>query len=315
MRLIYLGTPPFAVPALKRLAAAGYEIVAVMTQPDRPVGRKQILTAPPVKLTAHEHGIRVLQPEKIRTDEARSSLEPLFQSVDAAVVAAYGRILPGWMLTGPAHGCINIHSSLLPKYRGAAPINWAIANGEAETGVTIMQMDEGLDTGPILCQRSLVIGPTETSEELTLRLSEVGAELLLTSLPLIARGELEPVAQDDSAATLAPILRREDGRVDWSMTALRVFNRRRGFTPFPGCFTLLGGERLEITACQPLNEPSASDLPPGSIILVERDSFNVQCGAGTELRVTSVQPAGKREMSVRDFLNGVRLKPGDRFNP
>lgn len=315
MRLIYLGTPPFAVPALKSLLAAGHEVVAVITQPDRPVGRRQILTPPPVKLTASEHGITVLQPEKIRTAEARASLEPLFQSVDAAVVAAYGRILPGWMLTGPRLGCINIHSSLLPKYRGAAPINWAIAAGETETGVTIMLMDEGLDTGPILSQRALAIGPTETSAELTARLAEVGAELLLASLPLIARGELNPVAQDDSAATLAPILRREDGRVDWSMTAIHIFNRRRGFTPFPGCFTILAGERLEIVACQPLAGQSASDLTPGSITRVERDCFNVQCGGGTELKVTTVQPAGKREMNVRDFLNGVKLKPGDRFDP
>ena len=219
------------------------------------------------------------------------------------------------MLTGPRLGCINIHSSLLPKYRGAAPINWAIAAGETETGVTIMQMDEGLDTGPILSQRSIRIGPNETSEELTVRLAGVGAELLLATLPLIARGDLKPVAQDDTAATLAPILRREDGRIDWSMTAVRVFDRRRGFTPFPGCFTLLAGERLEILSCEPLDGQLGSDLIQGSIILVERDSFNVQCGAGTVLRVTAVRPAGKREMSVRDFLNGVKLKPGDRFDP
>ena len=321
MKLIYLGTPAFAVPTLERLIAAGHEIRAVITQPDRPVGRKQVLTPPPVKVVAEAHQLPVIQPEKIRTAEARALFEPLFGEADAAIVAAYGRILPGWMLGAPRLGCINIHSSLLPKYRGAAPVNWAIAAGEIETGVTIMQMDEGMDTGPILCQRRLAIGPAETAAELTPRLAALGAELLLESLPAIANGELKPVTQNEAEVTLAPILKREDGQVDWSMTAHQIENRRRGFTPFPGCYTLLAGQRLEIISGEPHEADSANSADSaesagsaGTIIEVGRESFTVACGAGTRLSVTSVQPAGKRAMAVRDFLNGAKLKAGDRFD-
>jgi len=314
MRLIYLGTPNFAVPALARLSSAGYDIAAVITQPDRPVGRKQTLTSPPVKQLANELGLTVYQPEKIRTAEARTFLEPLFCSVDVGIVVAYGRILPGWMLCAPRLGCLNIHSSLLPKYRGAAPINWAIASGESETGVTIMQMDEGLDTGPMLCQERVTIGPDETAGELTPRLAELGAALLITSLPLIAAGRVVPVAQDEKLATLAPILRRDDGRIDWTMTASQIVNRRRGFTPFPGCFTLLAGERLEIVASEVVSSSLAFGTNPGTVITVERDYFTVQCGEVTELKVTVVQPAGKRQMNVRDFLNGSKLRAGNRFD-
>ena len=313
MRLIYLGTPQFAVPPLASLLAAGHEIVAVITQPDRPVGRKQILTPPPVKELAAAHGIPVHQPEKIRTPEARALFEPLFSAVDAAVVAAYGRILPGWMLAAPRLGCLNIHSSLLPKYRGAAPINWAIAAGETETGVTLMQMDEGMDTGAIIAQRRVTIGADETAAELTRRLAALGAELLIEMLPEIAEGKIEPVAQDEAAATLAPILKREDGAVDWSLTARQISNRRRGFTPFPGCHTFLSGQRLELVGVAPLEGAAPGADAPGVITRVERESFAVRCGAGTELLVTTVQPAGKREMSVRDFLNGVKLQIGDQL--
>lgn len=313
MRLIYLGTPQFAVPPLKSLIAAGHEIQAVITQPDRPVGRKQILTPPPVKVLALAHGIQVYQPEKIRTPEARAIFEPLFKSAEAAIVAAYGRILPGWMLEAPRCGCLNIHSSLLPKYRGAAPINWAIARGEKVTGVTLMQMDEGMDTGAIIAQRSVTIGPEETAEQLTLRLADLGAELLLDTLPAIADGRVARVAQDDAQATLAPILKREDGAVDWELTAEQICHRRRGFTPFPGCHAFLSGQRLELVTISPTGNPSLPGVAPGTITRIERDSFTVRCGSGTELLVMTVQPAGKREMSVRDFLNGSKLQPGERL--
>ncbi|MEY3284924.1 MAG: hypothetical protein RIR86_2937 [Acidobacteriota bacterium] len=313
MRLIYLGTPQFAVPPLEKLIAAGHEILAVITQPDRPVGRKQVLTQPPVKVLALARGIPVHQPEKIRTPEARAIFEPLFKSADAAIVAAYGRILPVWMLEAPRRGCLNIHSSLLPKYRGAAPINWAIAEGETETGVTLMQMDEGMDTGAIIAQRSVSIGAEETAEQLTLRLADLGAELLLDTLPAIADGRVVPVAQDESQATLAPILKREDGEVNWELTAQQICHRRRGFTPFPGCHTFLAGQRLELVTIIANTNPSVPATAPGTITRVERDSFSVQCGGGTELLVSTVQPAGKREMSVRDFLNGSKLQPGDRL--
>lgn len=313
MKLIFMGTPEFAVPSLKKLIESGHEVFAVFTQPDRPVGRKQIITPPPVKVFATERGITVHQPTKIKTAEARAAIEPLFQQADAGIVAAYGRILPDWMLAAPKRGCINVHSSLLPKYRGAAPINWAIANGEVETGVTIMQMDAGLDTGAMLLQGKTAIGERETTAELTPRLAELGAELLVETLAKLERGELTPTPQNDAQASHAPILNREDGQVDWSKTATEIFNRQRGFTPFPGCYTFLGEQRLELTGIAvgaAINEL----LQAGTVCEVAKDSFTVACGKGTTLRVTEIQPAGKRPMPARDFLNGAKLAIGTQFN-
>src|SRR5262245_43535792 len=282
MRLIFMGTPEFAVPSLSKLIEAGHEIIAVLTQPDRPVGRKQVITPPPVKAFAAERGLAIHQPTKIRTDEARLRFEPLFKQADAGVVAAYGRILPDWMLDAPRHGCVNVHSSLLPKYRGAAPINWAIARGERETGVTIMQMDAGLDTGPILLLRATAIGDEETAAELTPRLAEIGAEALIEALSGIERGEITPQAQNDAEATLAPILKREDGEVDWAMTATEIFNRLRGFAPFPGCYTFFNGQRLEIVKARvEPGEAGESIFQPGVVREVAKESFVVACGAGS----------------------------------
>jgi methionyl-tRNA formyltransferase len=314
MKLIFMGTPEFAVPSLNKLLATGHEVFAVFTQPDRPVGRKQIITPPPVKVLALERGIAVHQPTKIKTAEARAEIEPLFKQADAGIVAAYGRILPDWMLAAPRLGCINVHSSLLPKYRGAAPINWAIACGETETGVTIMQMDAGLDTGAMLLQGKTAIGERETTAELTPRLSELGAELLVQTLAKLERGELTPTPQDDSQASYAPILNREDGQVDWTKTATEIFNRQRGFTPFPGCYTFLGDQRLELTRIA-IGETTNKNtsLQPGMVSEVTKNSFSVVCGEATILEVTEVQPAGKRPMPARDFLNGARLIVGNRF--
>ena len=312
MKLIFMGTPEFAVPSLRRLIEAGHTVKAVFTQPDRPVGRKQTVTPPPVKLCAQEQAIRVWQPEKIKTAEARAQFEPLLREADAAVVAAYGRILPQWMLDAPHWGCLNVHSSLLPKYRGAAPINWAIARGERETGVTIMKMDAGLDTGPMLLQGKTEIGATETGAELTERLSQIGAELLVEALRRLERGELEATPQNDAEATYAPILKREDGQVDWARLAAEVDARRRAFTPFPGCYTFLNGQRLELTQTSAV-APTQSAAEPGTVVEVARDSFTVACGGGTALNIHEVQPAGKRAMAVRDFLNGAKLQPGLRL--
>ncbi len=311
MKLIFMGTPEFAVPSLRKLIEAGHEIVAVFTQPDRPVGRKQVVTPPPVKVFAAEHGLAIHQPAKIRTDEARRQFEPLFKQAGAGVVAAYGRILPEWMLNAPCHGCVNVHSSLLPKYRGAAPINWAIARGERETGVTIMLMDAGLDTGPILLRRATAIGDEETAAELTPRLAEMGAESLIEALGKLERGEITPEPQNDAEATLAPILKREDGEVDWAMTATEIFNRLRGFTPFPGCYTFFNGHRLEIVKAriEPGGE-GADDFEPGAVCEAAKDGFVVACGGALALRITEVHPEGKRVMSARDFLNGARLQAG-----
>jgi methionyl-tRNA formyltransferase len=310
MKLIFMGTPEFAVPSLKKLIEAGHEVLAVFTQPNRPVGRKQVVTPPPVKVFAAERGIPVHQPLKIKTAEARAEIEPLFKQADAGIVAAYGRILPDYILAAPRLGCINVHSSLLPKYRGAAPINWAIACGERETGVTIMQMDAGLDTGAMLLQDSLPIGERETAAELTPRLAALGAGLLIETLAKLERGEITPIPQNDAEATLAPILKREDGQVDWTMTAEEIFNRQRGFTPFPGCYTFLDGQRIELFGVTA--EPAATEFESGTVCEVAKDFFVLACGKATRLKVTEVQPAGKRVMPARDFLNGAKLIVGTR---
>lgn len=311
MKLIFMGTPKFAVPSLRKLIEAGHEIIAVFTQPDRPAGRKQIITPPPIKILATDHGLIIHQPTKIKTAEAREQFEPLFKQAEAGVVAAYGRILPDWMLNAPHHGCVNVHSSLLPKYRGAAPINWAIARGERETGVTIMQMDVGMDTGAILLQRATAIGDEETAAELTPRLAKLGAELLVETLSKLDRGEITPMPQNDAEATLAPILKREEGQVDWTMTASEIFNRLRGFTPFPGCHTFLNGHRLEIVQAHAENEAvDAHQFQPGEVCEIAKDSFAVACGGSTWLRITQVHPEGKRVLAARDFLNGARLAVG-----
>src|SRR5215216_2192654 len=233
MKLIFMGTPEFAVPSLAQLIRDGHEIAAVFTQPDKPAGRGKILQMPPVKTFALEHGIPVHQPAKIKTnEEVRAAFDRI--APDATIVAAYGKILPEWMLAVPRFGSINVHASLLPKYRGAAPINWAIANGERETGVTIMQMDAGLDTGDMFATRTVEIGSRETAVELSARLSELGAALLSETLPLIERGEIRPTPQSDEEATYAPMLKREDGLIDWRMKAREIQNRVRAFQPWPG---------------------------------------------------------------------------------
>lgn len=311
MNLIFMGTPEFAVPSLNALLAAGHNIHAVFTQPDKPVGRKQIITASPVKVCAAHHHIPIYQPTKIRTDDARRELEPLFQSVDAGVVAAYGRILPDWMLHAPKLGCFNVHSSLLPKYRGAAPINWAIVQGETVTGVTIMQMDEGLDTGDILLQGDLAIGGDERTPELTARLATLGASLLVETLKKLECGELQSRPQNNKEATYAHILKREDGQVDWTLTATQIRNRMRGFTPFPGCYCFVNEQKLEITNC--VAEACTQNAEAGIVVEVVKDSFAIACDAHSQLRVTEVLPAGKRAMPARDWLNGAKLQVGTKL--
>ncbi|MGH9939470.1 MAG: methionyl-tRNA formyltransferase [Blastocatellia bacterium] len=311
MKLIFIGTPEFAVPSLRKLVEAGHEIIAVFTQPDRPIGRKQVITPPPVKVFAAARGLTIHQPTKIKTAEARQQFEPLFKRADAGVVAAYGRILPDWMLNAPRHGCVNVHSSLLPKYRGAAPINWAVARGERETGVTIMKMDAGMDTGAILLKRAIPIGDEETAAELTPRLAELGSELLIETLSKIERGEITPEPQNEAEATLAPILKREDGEVDWTMDAGEILNRLRGFTPFPGCYTFFNGHRLEIVKARVEAVLAGADkFGPGVVCDMAKESFVVACGGGSGLRIAEVQPEGKRVMAARDYLNGARLQVG-----
>jgi methionyl-tRNA formyltransferase len=310
-----MGTPEFSLPSLERLILDGHEVAAVFTQPDKPAGRGKILHEPPVKTFALEHGIPVHQPAKIKiNDEVRAIFETI--SPDACVVAAYGKILPPWMLAIPRFGCINVHASLLPRYRGAAPINWAIANGEKETGVTIMQMDVGMDTGPMLAKRSISIGDRETAPELSLRLAHFGAELLSETLPGVERGEISPLIQDDNQATYAPMLKREDGRIDWRMGASEIANRVRAFQPWPGTYTDVRGARLTIWRANDASEAASLDgfaAEPGTILNIDEPGITVLCSGSSALLIQEVQVEGKRRVSAREFANGARLKPGDRI--
>lgn len=306
MRIIFMGTPEAAVPALERVIQRGHEVEAVFTQPDRPVGRHQVLTPPPVKQLAQQYGLTVYQPEKIKTDEVRTIFETL--TPDVVVVVAYGKILPPWLLEIPRQGCINVHFSLLPKYRGAAPVHWAIALGETETGVTTMLMDPGLDTGPILLQRRCEINPDETAPELTEKLAPLAAELLIETLEKLERGEVTPLPQNESQASYAPMLKREDGLIDWQLTAAEIRNRIRGFQPWPGAWTTLKGHRLILWRAAVLSDEA--DSPPGTIRHITKDTLVVACGNQTSLRVEELQLEGKRRLSVRDFLNGTRLEVG-----
>ncbi len=305
-----MGTPQAAVPSLERIIADGHEIVAVYTQPDRPSGRGNKITFSPVKTCAIEHGLAVLQPTKIKTPEAIE----LFRSraAEVAVVVAYGRILPETYLTAFEKGTVNVHFSLLPKYRGAAPVNWVIVNGEKETGVTTMKMDAGLDTGDILIQTATEIGQKETSIMLMERLADIGAEAL--SQTLNSFDSLVPKPQDHDRATLAPIMRKEDGLVDWNLPALKIINRIRGFQPFPTTFTTYIGSRLTIWVA--VEATSMDDLEfgvPGTILRAKGDALYIACGEETILSVVELQPEGKRRMATRDFNNGVQPKVGTKL--
>jgi methionyl-tRNA formyltransferase len=309
MRLVFCGTPQFAVPSLERLVAAGHDVQLVVTQPDRPQGRGMELTAPPVKQTALRLSLPITQPEKIRkNDEFRARLAAI--QPDAIIVVGYGRIIPDWMLQLPPHGNINVHASLLPKYRGAAPIQWAIANGETITGVTTMRIDEGLDTGDILLKRELAIASDDTAITLAPRLADIGAQLLVETLEQSQQGTLKPVRQDDSLATLAPILKKEDGLVDFSRTAGEIHNRLRGFQPWPGAYTRFRGKNLKIVAAKPAQVPQ--QIAPEEL-QVSGDALLIGCGNGTELQLFEVQPEGKKAMSARDFLSGYRPAQGERL--
>lgn len=311
LRLVFCGTPEFAVPTLEALIAAGHEIALVVSQPDRPVGRKQVMTAPPAKQTALAHGLPVTQPEKIKNNaEFRGRLEAI--RPDAIVVVAYGRIIPAWMLALPRLGCINLHGSLLPKYRGAAPIQWAVANGETETGNTTMLLEEGLDTGPMLLQRVAPIGPEQTAAELFPILAEKGAPLMVETLAGLVDGTIVPQPQDHARATLAPILTREDGRMDFAArTAVELWNRWRGFQPWPGAFALLDGKKLIVHGLRPV-EAAAGELAPGEI-RVEGVRIFTGCAGGTVLEWLEVQPEGRNRMSAADFLRGNPSVAGARL--
>ena len=307
MKIVFMGTPQAAVPSLERLDADGHEVVAVYTQPDRPSGRGQKLAASPVKEAALRLGLQVVQPSRLRTDEALIEFESF--GADLAVVVAYVRILPEAFLAAYPKGCINVHFSLLPKFRGAAPVNWAIVNGESVTGVTTMQMDSGLDTGDILLQAETGIGSEENSIDLMGRLSFLGADLLsktLNDLDCIV-----PQKQDEALATLAPILKKEDGRFDWDLPAALIERRIRGFQPFPTTYTTFRDKRLTLWKANVITD-YAGVASPGTILEAKGDSLVVACGEGS-LKISELQIEGRKRVGVRDFLNGVILEAGERF--
>jgi methionyl-tRNA formyltransferase len=303
-----MGTPQAAVPTLRRCLVDGHEVAAVWTQPDRPSGRGNRVSPSPVKEFALLHGLTVHQPQRIKTDEARS----LFASHNAevAVVVAYGRILPEEFLRAPARGCINVHFSLLPRYRGAAPANWAIVNGDDQTGVTTMFIEPTLDTGPILLQRATPVGDTETAPELMERLAEIGAESLSETLSHL--DEITPKAQDHQQATFAPILKKEDGLIDWATDAAAIEHRIRGLQPWPTAYTNFNSRGLTIWKARPV---SAADFAgeTGEVVVARGEDLIVQCGEHTALRLLEVQPEARRRLAARDFLNGMHVKVGDRF--
>jgi methionyl-tRNA formyltransferase len=316
LRLVFCGTPQFAVPCLKSLLAqTDIEVAAVITQPDRPKGRGQEISQSPVKQVALETGVPVHQPAKIRAPEFQPVLEAL--APDAIVIIAYGQIIPARLLTIPKLGWINLHASLLPKYRGAAPINWAIVNGETITGITTMRIDAGMDTGDMLLQQEISIGAKETAPELAARMSEGGAPLMLETLIGLQSGALQPRTQDHQQATMAPLLKKEDGRIDWNLPAQQIFNRMRGFTPWPGATTTFRGQ-----SCQVWAEPfsAVQTIPPGhqpgSLLVDQGDVYQnwlVLCGNTTILRLTAVKLEGRKKITAAEFANGARLTSGDSF--
>jgi methionyl-tRNA formyltransferase len=305
--LIFCGTPRFAVPTLEKLVDAGYRVHLVVTQPDRPKGRGLELVQSPVKQSALKLNLPITQPDRIKTNEEfRAQLTAL--KPDAIIVVGYGRIIPQWMLDLPRYGNINLHASLLPKYRGAAPIQWAIANGETVTGNTTMRIDAGLDTGDILQQQELPIAPDDTAETLAPRLAAIGAHLMVDTLRALQAGTIHPRSQDNSQATLAPILKKEDGQIDFTRSATEIYNRIRGFQPWPGAYTKFRGKNLQIIQARP-----TTDAVPPAELRTESARLIVGCAHNTSLELLELQLEGKKRTSAQDFIRGYRPTPGEQL--
>lgn len=309
MNLLFCGTPEFAVPSLERLIAEKFAIDLVVTNLDEPSGRGYEVKAPPVKQAALRAGLEVFQPAKLK-DPATVDFLSRYRP-EAIIVVAYGHILPKWLLDLPRLGCINVHASLLPKYRGAAPIQWSLIRGETVTGVTTMRIDVGLDTGDILLKREVAIGDEDSAETLGARLSQIGADLLVETLRRLEHGDLQPQHQDHALATLAPILKKEDGRIDWNLPALGIWNRVRGLRPWPGAYTRFRGKNLHIWAAARPSLGETTALDPGTLI-AERSRLRIACGQGTLLEPSEIQLEGRKRLSSRDFLNGVKPGPAER---
>jgi methionyl-tRNA formyltransferase len=310
LKLVFCGTPAFAVPSLRALFADSYfQVAAVVTQPDRPRGRGKKTASSPVKDAALDAGVPVYQPEKIKSESSLDYFKRL--APDVVVIIAYGQIIPAALIAIPRLGWINLHGSLLPKYRGAAPINWAIINGEKVTGLTTMQIDAGLDTGPMLLKYQTGIGPDETAPDLYAQLAEAGAALIVETLKKLDHREITPTPQDNSQASLAPPLKKEDGRIDWFLPAPKIYNRIRGLQPWPGAFTTFRGATCRIWG-KPL-KPVAAGGTPGIILPTQEDGLLVICGGSTVLHVEQVQIEGRNRISDREFMNGARIAPGEHF--
>lgn len=311
LRIVFCGTPSFAVPSLRHLIAQpDFRVEMVVTQPDRPRGRGGAIATSAVKDAAMAAGIPVFQPEKIKADAAYEEIKRL--APDVVVIIAYGQIISQRLIDIPRLGWINLHASLLPKYRGAAPINWAIVNGETRTGVTSMRIDAGLDTGPMLLKYETEIGAEETAPELTARLAEAGAPLVAETLRGLESGSIVATPQDGALATLAPPLKKEDGRIDWSLDARTIYNRIRGLQPWPGTYTTFRGKSCHLWAKPAPDAGALGSLPPGTIRVADRQVF-VSCSTTTMLQIESVQQEGRKRISAQEFANGARLAPGERF--
>ena len=313
-----MGSATFALPSLNRLFEKSYEIAAVITQPDKPSGRGQALHGPPVKRRAYELLLPVYQPKSLKASDAHELFSAL--APDMIVVVAYGKLLPPWLLELPRFGCINLHGSILPKYRGAAPVHWAIANGEEKTGVCSMLLKEGLDTGPVYLCEETRIGPEETASQLYDRLAEIGGPLMLATVDGIVKGTIETKPQDDSQATFAPILKKAHGFIDWSRPAAEIHNCVRAFNFWPGTVTKFRGLVCKILSTKKGIHPSGPDFPPppllqpGTIVISKR-SMEVVCGGGTALEILLIQPENRKAVSGADFANGARIQPDEKFQP
>ena len=307
MRVAFMGSPEFAVPCLRAVAAA-HEVVVVVSQPDKPAGRGGELRAPAVKVAAQELGLPIIQPKSARNGELAQALRDA--RVDVAIVVAYGKILPKDVLEAPPLGCINVHGSLLPKYRGAAPVQWAVIDGEAETGVSIMQLDEGMDTGPVWAERRVAIGPEETSGELLARLAPIGAAALIEALPVIASGTARPVAQDHARATHAKMLDKTDGAIDWAQPARAIAARIRGVDPWPGAYATLRGQPIKLFRA--IVTERAAEAGAGTVVAIDREGVHVACTGGV-VAIREVQAAGKKRMAAQAFASGRGIAVGDQL--
>ena len=311
MKVVFFGTPDFAVPSLEKLVESRHEVILVVSRPDRPVGRHQVLTPPPVVEVAHAHQIECIQTNSLKSEEIDASLKD--SGADAVVVVAYGKLIPGRLLEIPRHGFVNLHPSLLPRHRGPSPIQWALVCGDRATGVTTIQIDEGMDTGPLLLQNRVPVEPGETTEMLAPRLAEIGAELVVRTLDELEEGSLTPRPQPTDGSNTTPMLRRNFAKVDWSMPARQLVNRLRGFTPWPGLYTKFRGGRLKIFGLGEVKPPPRGKEKPGTVVSADPDGVVVRCGKGTAVKITEVQREGRRRMPVDAFLIGERVSRGEAF--